>query len=184
MALELRRGEPLTYSHLAGMPDDGHRYELIDGVLLVTPAPVVGHQRMAFNLARLLADAAPPGVEVLPAPVDLKVSDGTVVQPDLVVVERPAADAPFLDTPPLLVVEVLSPSTRRIDTSAKRLVYEGFGVASYWIVDPDGPSITVLELGDGDRPRTYAEVASASGDAQLAATRPFAVAVTPSSLAG
>jgi Uma2 family endonuclease len=178
MALELRRGA-LTYADLAGMPDDGHRYELIDGVLLVTPAPILRHQLVLSHLFRLLAEAAPAGVRVLPAPVDIKVGDATVVQPDLVVLDRPDLDAAFVDTPPLLVVEVLSPSTRRIDVSAKRLVYEGFGVPSYWIVDPEAASITVLALtADG----TYAQAGEAHADDLLEVTRPFPVTVAPSSL--
>lgn len=73
---------------------------------------------------------------------------------------------------------VLSPSTRRFDLLTKRSVYEDFGVVSYWIVDPDKPSVTVLELRDG----TYAEVAAANGDETVSVQRPFPLSITPSAL--
>lgn len=178
MALELKRGE-LTYSDLAGMPDDGHRYELIDGVLLVTPAPILRHQLVLSRLHVLLSAGAPRGIDVLVSPVDVKVSEVTVVEPDILVLDRPDPAALYVSAPPLLVVEILSPSTRRIDVSAKRMVYEEFGIPSYWIVDPVAPSVLVLELGADGR---YVEIVAATGDEAAEMSKPFTVTVVPSSL--
>lgn len=178
VALDLRQRGPLTYADLAEMPDDGHRYELVDGTLIVTPAPIIRHQVAVANLMRVLAAAAPPGSVVLPAPVDIKVSDTTALEPDVVVLDRPDPSAKFMTAPPLLAVEVLSPSTKRFDVLLKRSVYEDFGVPSYWIVDPDEPSLLVLELRDG----TYEEVASARGDDHVVVTRPFPVRIVPTEL--
>ena len=176
MALELRRSVPVTYADLADTPDDGHRYELIDGTLVVTPAPSRRHQRAVLRLATLLA-AAPPELEVLTAPFDVKISEVTALQPDVLVLARDEPADRFLTTPPLLVAEVLSASTRRFDLLMKRSVYEAFGVASYWIVDPDAPSVTVLELSDG----TYVEVAAATGEETVSVQHPFPLS-TPSAL--
>ena len=178
MALELRRSVPLTHADLADTPDDGHRYELIDGTLVVTPAPIVRHQLVVHRLDHLLTAAAPPRVQVLPGPVDIKVSEATALQPDLVVFRDLDVSAKVVAAPPLLVVEVLSPSTRRFDLLTKRSVYEDFRVVSYWIVDPDTPSLTVLELRGG----TYVEVAAATGEETVSVQRPFPLSITPSAL--
>ena len=130
-------GAPLSYDDLQAMPDDGHRYELVDGVLIVTPAPRVSHQRAVARLIVLLAGAAGDEHDVLPAPFDYKVSDLTVLQPDLLVARRTDLGAERLERTPLLVVEVQSPSTRRIDLGTKRLAFEGAGVPWYWLIDPE-----------------------------------------------
>ena len=81
-------GKPLTRADLDAMPDDGHRYELIDGALLVTPAPAWGHQRVVINLIVLLRLACPAELEVLTAPFDVALADDTVMQPDVLVARR------------------------------------------------------------------------------------------------
>lgn len=178
MASVLPRGEPLTYDDLQRFPDDGHRYELVDGVLLVTPAPNLRHQSMCLRLAILLDAARRPGQVVLTGPYDYKVDPFTVLEPDILVLRREAAGDRFTSEPPVLVVEVLSPSTRRTDLGTKRLAYEGAGVTDYWVVDPEGPSLTVLHrLGEH-----LVEVSSVSGDERYDADRPFPVSVVPSSL--
>ena len=179
MALELRHRGPLTVDDLAELPDDGRRYELVDGMLVVTPAPNRGHQRVSMELAFLLRSHVPPTLEVLAAPFDVQVSEATMLEPDLLVIQRDDPADKSLRNPPLLVVEVLSPSTRRYDVLVKRDVYEGFGVASYWLVDPDVPSVTVLELaGDGH----YQDVARAVGDEELEVSAPFPLALVPAHL--
>lgn len=178
MALELPLMGPLTYDDLVDTPDDGRRYELVDGTLVVTPSPILRHQRVVSRLHLALAAAAPPGVEVLVGPFDVKVSELTKLQPDILVLGPGDPSLSFTDVPPLLVVEVLSRSTRRHDLLVKRSVYEDFGVPSYWIVDAEVPSLTVLELVDG----TYAEVLAATGDEVASAVKPFVVHVVPSAL--
>jgi len=172
------RASPFTYDDLQGMPDDGHRYELLDGVLLVTPAPGTAHQVCVLVLAELLRRHRRPGDIVMIAPYDYLISDVTVLEPDVLVARRDDLGTANLAATPLLVVEVLSPSTRRIDTTAKRSAYEDAGVPAYWIVDPTVPSVTVLELVDG----SFHEVAVVAGESTYEAQVPFPVPVTPARL--
>ena len=79
----LPRGRPLTAADLETMPDDGHRYELIDGTLVVTPAPLMRHQLVSSNLHLLLGGSCPPDLRVLAAPTDVRFAADTVLQPDL-----------------------------------------------------------------------------------------------------
>jgi Uma2 family endonuclease len=175
----LPRGAPLSYDDLQAMPDDGHRYELVDGVLIVSPSPREIHQRAVGCLYRTLYDAAPPDVQVLLGPYDYVVSEHTVLVPDIVVARRSDFGELNIRRPPMVVVEVLSPSTRRIDMGTKRLVFEGARVPSYWLVDPNEPGLTVLELASGGR---YVEVAHVTDDDAYDATAPFAVRVVPADL--
>ncbi len=106
----LPRSRPLTRADLDAMPDDGHRYELIDGALIVTPAPGLPHQRAVGELYVLLRSACPPELEVLLAPFDVALADDTVMQPDLLVARRRDLTMRDLPTAPVLAVEVLSPA--------------------------------------------------------------------------
>jgi Uma2 family endonuclease len=170
--------QPLTRDDLDRMPDDGHRYELIDGVLLVSPSPRWQHQRALAGLYRLMYAACPRDLEVLFAPFDVVLSEDTVVEPDLLVAPRAAFSERDLPGPPLLAVEVLSPSTRRIDLMLKFARFEAAGCPSYWVVDPDTPSLIAWEMRDG----AYAQVAKVAGDEVARLTAPFEVAVVPSDL--
>jgi len=120
----------------------------------------------------------PPDLEVFVAPLDFRPTRRRSVQPDVLVTRRVDVGPKNLERPPLLVVEVLSPTTRAKDALLKRHVYEAAGVPTYWLVDPDEPSLTVLELRDG----RYEEVAVVRGDERYAATRPYAVDVVPNAL--
>lgn len=131
--------EGFTVDDLASTPDDGHRYELLDGLLLVTPAPGVAHQTAVGALLVLLHAAMPEGHLVLPAPFALRINEHTEVQPDLIVAPRKAFGEQHLDQVPDLVVEVLSPTTRRVDLGAKMETYAEFGIPHYWVVDPREP---------------------------------------------
>ncbi len=176
----LPRGRPLTRNDLDAMPDDGHRYELVDGALVVTPAPTWRHQHVVLELAVLLRSSGPADLEVLVAPFDVALSGDTVLQPDVLVARRRDLSEPELPVAPLLAVEVLSPSTRRVDLTLKRSRYEAAGCASYWVVDPDPPALTAWEL-RGDR---YVQVADVSGEQEYAARQPFPVVVCPADLIG
>jgi Uma2 family endonuclease len=178
MALALQWGAPLTYTDLEGMPDDGRRYELVDGVLVVTPAPGTAHQRCVYRLAALLLAAAVADHDVLGAPYDYLVGPTTLLQPDLLVARREDVGEARLERPPLLVVEVLSPSTRLTDLGTKRLAYEAAGVPAYWLVDPGEPRLTVLGLHDG----RYVQEAEVVADERYQTGSPFNVAVMPSEL--
>jgi len=164
-----------TPEDLDRFPDDGLRYELVDGVLLVSAAPSEEHQIALGNLYLLLAPAAPADLRVFLAPFDVRLDPRRLLQPDIVVVPK---DRAAVDRRPLLVVEVLSPSTRAVDSTLKRHVFEQGGVPAYWQVDPLDPSLTVLELRDG----AYVEVAVVRGEQAHDATVPFAVRVVPAEL--
>ena len=97
---------------------------------------------------------------MLLAPVDVVVGPSTVLEPDVLVARRSDLTERNLPAAPVLAVEVLSPSTRRIDLGTKRLAFEAAGVPSYWVVDPDEPLLTAFELEHG----SYHEVARVTGD--------------------
>lgn len=146
-----------TYRDLVALPDDHLRHELIDGEHVVTPSPATRHQIILMSLVRLLLrylDEHPLG-QLLSAPFDVKLSVFTVLVPDLVyfTAERFArvVNEKHATAAPDLVVEILSPGTRRRDKGRKRAVYDREGVQEYWIVDPDARSITALR-----RPRAGA----------------------------
>lgn len=171
---------PLTRDDLDSMPDDGHRYELLDGMLIVSPAPRHLHQRAVGRVYRLVDDAAPDELEALMAPFEVVLAIDTVFQPDVLVARREDFTDRDLPAVPVLAVEVLSPSTRLFDLNTKKARYEQAGVASYWVVDPDPdmPSVTVWELRAG----VYVETAAATADETLRVERPYPVTVTPGDL--
>lgn len=179
-AMGLPVGRALTVDDLETLPDDGHRYELLDGTLIVSPAPGFPHQSVQGELYLLLRDACPPHLYVMLAPFAVRFSRFTELQPDILVAELRAFTRKNLPTAPLLAVEITSPSTVLIDRNLKRAAYARYGVPHYWIVDPDpdAPSITVFELHGED----YIETQSAVGDQQLAVTKPFPVRLRPSDL--
>jgi Uma2 family endonuclease len=174
----LPRGRPLTAADLEAMPDDGHRYELIDGALVVTPSPSRRHQLVSSRLLVLLASTCPTDLLVLAAPTDVRLAVDTVLQPDLLVVRRAELDQEAEPLHPLLVVEILSPSTRHIDLELKRARYQAAGCPAYWVVDPDDLELRAYELRDGE----YVAVAHVTGSEVYAATQPFPVEVVPSDL--
>lgn len=158
------------------VPDDGRRYELVDGVLLVTPSPFVQHQRMVRRLVQALDSRCPPDLEVFGSPLDVRLSERTVVEPDVVVVRAEDARGRRLTGLPVLCVEVLSDSTRGHDLLLKRERYEAAGVGSYWVVDPVSLEIVVWQT---DEPRpdgrgSYREVLRADlGAGAVRLERPF-----------
>jgi Uma2 family endonuclease len=169
---------PFTRADLERMPDDGHRYELIDGTLLVSPAPSFRHQRAVANLHLLLAAACPADLVVMLAPFAVGLADDTELQPDLLVAPRSQFTERDLPGPPLLAVEVLSPSTGRIDLLLKRDRLQAAGTSSYWLIDPDEPSLTALQLvGDA-----YREAAVVRGEQTWTAEQPFPVTIRPADL--
>lgn len=143
-----------TYDDLVALPNDGNRYELIFGEIVMSPAPKLKHQRAAKRLAIMIEahlERTKSG-ELILAPFDVKLSATNVVEPDLFVVARanlPRLTNDFLIGPPDLVVEVLSPSNRAQDLVRKANLYLTFGVTEYWVVDPDAAAITVNVLRDG-----------------------------------
>lgn len=168
-----------TVDDLDALPDDGLRRELVDGVLLVSPAPRVPHQAVVMALYDVLRPVCPPELTVIAGPIGVRQGTTRELQPDLVVIETARLREDILSVPPHLVVEVASRSTRLVDRTLKRAVYAERGVPSYWLLGVEEPGLTVLELGpDGG----YAEVASAGPGGSIDVSRPFPVRVTPGDL--
>lgn len=174
----LPRGRSLTRDDLDQMPDDGHRYELIDGLLIVSPAPRRVHQRAVGNAHIALRSTCPDQLEVFLAPFDVTLADDTVIQPDLLVTRRTDTTEHDLPVAPLLAIEVLSPSTRAYDLLLKKDRLQRAGCASYWVIDPEVPAITAWTLRDG----VYVEAASATGSETLSVAEPFPISINPAAL--
>jgi Uma2 family endonuclease len=168
-----------TVGDLERTPDDGRRYELVDGMLIVSPAPSLLHQAVLLELAVVLRAACPGDLYVVPGP-GVRMSGVTELIPDLAVCALADLSGHRLTRPPLLVIEVRSPSTALFDLNTKKAVYERFGVQSYWIVVPDAdkPELVAFELRDG----RYEQVAQVCGDEPFLAERPFGVEIVPAGL--
>lgn len=149
MRPELNR--KLDYSDYAAIPDDGKRYEILEGTLHVTPAPSTDHQHASKRLQRQLEDYFEGRSlnEVFNAPIDLILDPHDVVQPDLVVARREQVSKRGVEGAPLLVVEILSPATREHDRSRKAARYAALGIPHYWLVDPDARRIECYRAEDG-----------------------------------
>ena len=167
-----------TVELLESLPDDGLRYELIDGTLLVSPAPAALHQVVAANVFRLLDGSTPDDRAVLFAPVAWRPDGQTSVEPDLLVIAKDRIAADGITGPPDIVVEILSPSSGRFDRTVMFSRYAEGGAAHYWIVDPAVPSVGIYALREGG----YVLVAGGANDDTVSVASPFAVAVTPSNL--
>lgn len=143
----------LTYDDLEEIPQEreGDRHELIDGELFVTPSPVPAHQIVSMNLTRHIDRHVTDGQlgTVLYAPVDIRLTPDNVLIPDIIFISTDrlhVIGAKAVDAPPDLVVEILSPGTRRRDLDVKRALYARFGVQEYWIIDLDARTVGVLAL--------------------------------------
>ena len=155
-ALETLRGlaRPLTASDLESLPDDGNRYELIGGQLFVSPSPNTAHQRISMKLGSALSAflMVTTSGEAFAAPMDVHLSARDVVQPDLLVVLNERADIVQqhgIVGAPDLVIEIVSPSSTRMDYLRKSKLYEHYGVREYWIVDPIEEMVSIQRLEDG-----------------------------------
>ena len=174
----LTDGRVFTQADLDAMPDDGNRYELVDGLIVVTPSPSPAHQGISLELSIRLRQACPQALRVRTAPLDVVLGAHTVIQPDLLI----ADPATFTDRrvvgAPKLAVEILSPSTRLYDLNTKKSALERAGCPAYWVVDPSGPSITAWELRDG----RYIQTQHVTGDETFSAETPFQVSFRPAEL--
>lgn len=172
------RGGPFTLAQRDALPDDGRRHELLEGVLVMTPSPSGPHQTVVKVLLTLLDAGRPADLLVRCAPLDVMLGPDTVIEPDLLVCTRSSHGERGVAGPPLLAVEVLSPSTRPFDLGRKRQLLEAAGCPSYWVVDPDSPSLTAWELADGQ----YVQGAEVIGDEAWTASSPYAVTIRPADL--
>jgi Uma2 family endonuclease len=150
-----------TVQRVLALPDDGKRYEVVDGELLVTPSPTFHHQDAVLALAwRLKPFVSSSGAGYLSiSPADIELDERTLVQPDLFVFELPGGRRPerWKDISRiLLAVEVLSPSSARADRHLKRRRYQRYGISEYWIVDLDSRLVERWRPGD-ERPEILSE---------------------------
>lgn len=152
--------------------------QLIEGELVVSPSPRAIHQVLHSRLFGTLIAAAPPELLVLSAPLDLRAGERTVVQLDLMVVDSVSREASEVSVPPVLAVEILSPSSRRTDLVRKPEVLARFGVEHYWVLDPEHPAVRVFRLVDG----TFESTMVVQGEELFAVAEPFPVSFRPTNL--
>ncbi|MEX2553544.1 MAG: Uma2 family endonuclease [Actinomycetota bacterium] len=157
MALSAETGfRRYTYADLENFPDDNLRREIIDGELIVTPSPVTRHQRAVVNIVvALAAYAKQNGGEVFPAPLDVYFAEDNVVEPDVLFIRADHAERiekKLIKDAPDLVVEISSPSTRRLELVRKRELYARFGVPEYWYADVEVDRVEVYRLSEDDYP--------------------------------
>lgn len=157
----------LTYEDFLLFPDDGKRHELIDGVHYVTPSPNLGHQELVGRLYLAIGNfrATRPHLgRVFLSPLDVVMSNYDVVEPDLLFVagdQQSILTEANVQGPPALVVEILSPGTRRRDEGIKRRLFDEKGVREYWLVDPRAQRLTIYRrAADGSFPTVAAIDAS------------------------
>ncbi|MBI2836027.1 MAG: Uma2 family endonuclease [Acidobacteria bacterium] len=157
-----------TYEDFVNFPNDGKRHEIIDGEHCVTPSPNTKHQAVSITLAAMLWTYLKdhPIGSVFAAPFDVVFSDLDVVEPDLLYISRERGRIltdQHVRGAPDLVVEILSPGTRKTDVTVKRKLYERFGVHEYWIVDPELDAIEIHRRVNEAFPRV-AELTAEAGD--------------------
>jgi Uma2 family endonuclease len=144
-----------TYADYARFPDDGNRYEVIDGEVLVTPAPSPHHQHVLLTLSMALRKYVEGyGLGVVLPDVDVLFVTGQFLRPDLVFVPESAREGITnrgVELPPGLIVEVLSPTSARIDRVKKPRRYGDFGVPEYWVADPKARVVWVWRVAQGAR---------------------------------
>jgi Uma2 family endonuclease len=162
---------------LDSFPEDGRKFELADGWLLVSPIARRLHQVGCKELGRTLEAACPDDYYVFGLPINVDDPDATHFEPDVTVVRRAFAKVENGDLP-VLAVEVRSPSTAGRDAVLKRREYARLGIASYWLLDVTAPSLRILELEDAD----YVERAFVTGDETVSVSLPFPVTLCPAAL--
>lgn len=141
----------LNYEDYQVLPDDGKRYEILTGDLVVTPAPTPRHQSISKEIEFYLVTCLEKkgAGKVFDAPIDVVFAEDTIAQPDIlfIVTERlNIIGERFIQGPPDLIIEILSPSTRRRDMRTKSVLYAQFNVPHYWVVDPDLDCIELFQL--------------------------------------
>ncbi|MBZ5562678.1 MAG: Uma2 family endonuclease [Acidobacteriia bacterium] len=147
----MRISAKFSYEDLQHFPPDHNRYEIVDGELFVTPAPIPLHQRIVMNLGAHLWNhvRAHHLGEVFVAPLDVVFTSGTVLEPDIIFVSRARLQIigeKYLAGPPDLVVEVLSKSSSRLDRDIKPKQYARYGVPEFWLIDPEAKTVEIFRL--------------------------------------
>lgn len=173
---------PWSEDEYLALPEDNARVELVDGSLLMTPAPGGLHQQIARRLANLLEAAAEPGTEVLEA-VNVRVAAGRILIPDVVVTRLAADHVVFPASAVELVCEVVSPSTVAQDRILKAQLYAAAGIPAYLRVEMSKSGGLLLVLGELAG-ATYAERERAETGMSVQLPKPVAMALGPGDLLG
>ena len=142
-----------TLEELHSLPDDGNKYELVRGELFVTPPPTLDHETIASRLTRILDPyVAEQRLGMVYRPRAVLRFEGSEVEPDLTLRQPPTKrDTPWEEAPlPILIVEILSESTRRRDRNQKRQLYLDAGLEEYWIVDGEKATVTSIRANRDD----------------------------------
>jgi len=144
----------LNYEDYCLLPNNGKRYEIIEGELFVTPSPLWRHQTVLANLLYYLTEFVKKHDlgEVRPAPLDVVLSPHDVVEPDILYISKARASVVTeknIQGAPDLVVEILSESTAQIDRTTKLKLYARYGVGEYWVIDPLACSAEIYRLVPG-----------------------------------
>lgn len=149
------REQPMTYDAYAAMPDDGGRYEIVDGNLeLMSPGPSRIHQEVSIELEFALLQNCKSDYKIFHAPFDLILSPTDVVQPDILMIHRSRLHILTdrgVEGPPDLVVEIVSPGSRVRDKVTKMKIYAKYGVPEYWIIDAVAQTLERYRLVDETR---------------------------------
>src|SRR6266581_1709839 len=161
----------LTYEDYVDLPDDGRRYEILDGELEVSPAPAPRHQAVLGNLFWILHGHVQErgSGRVYCAPIDVILAPSSVVQPDLIFIaagRESIVTERAIEGPPDLAVEILSPWSGRRDRVAKAALYGRHGIRHYWIPDPVARTLEVYEV----KGTEYRRVAVHEGAARVRTT--------------
>jgi Uma2 family endonuclease len=181
-AVSAMRPGPYTPADLAATPDDGQRYELIDGALLVSWSRTLLHQRAAGRLCNLLNAAGASELEAVGA-IEVRCGPDTVLVPDVVMLLSSVVDEPdcvVMADHVVLVAEVASPSTVRMDRVLRPRLYADAGIPAYLLVELEEPTVTWFSL---PGPAAYQRCRVVAGDAELLVTvKPFEMRIVPAEL--
>ena len=146
--------QPVTYEAYASMPDDGQRYEVVDGRLeLLSPGPSPQHQSISGRLELRLNESCSGEYVIFHAPLDLILSETDIRQPDILMIHRSRLSivtSRGIEGPPDLVAEILSRGSRKRDRMDKPVTYAKYGIPEYWIVDGEAKTLEQYKL-SGDR---------------------------------
>lgn len=144
----------VTYDQYAAMPDDGKRYEIFEGdMVMMSPGPSTSHQSVSGELEFILKQSCRTDYVIYHAPLDVILSQTTVLQPDILVIHRSRLHIVTkrgIEGPPDLVAEIVSPGSRKKDKVDKMSLYAKYGVQEYWIIDTDSKHLEQYRL-HGDR---------------------------------
>lgn len=170
---------PYTWDDLQNFPpEDGVRYELLDGVLVMSPGVSNFHWRVTRNLANLLTESAAGRFEAIGPPFDWYINENRYFEPDLLVIPLSDEKIRRFEGVPLLAVEIISEFSRPRDLGFKKTLYAEAGLEWYWVIDPDVPDLTIFHL-DGPR---YIEHARVAGTEAYECEEPLPVRVVPADL--